>query len=115
MLPVEEKTRQKEAVICFAHKGDTFPYRDHDAYLREAPVCKRLVIKLAPKWTKKFLDIYVPCRDTMPGFTIFGLVLDLRGFKNRDSSHEMFSNSIGFTHKSRYSMKTSWKPYFKVS
>ena len=35
------------------HKGDTFPYRNDEASLREAPVCKRLVIKLAPQWTKK--------------------------------------------------------------
>ena len=41
----------------FVHKGDTFPYRNHEASLREAPVCKRLVIKFAPKWTKKILDI----------------------------------------------------------
>ena len=41
----------------FAHKGDMFPYRNHEASLREAPVCKRLVIKLMPQWTKKFLDI----------------------------------------------------------
>ena len=54
---------------------------------------------------KKFLDIYVPCRDTMPSFTIFGLILDLQGFKNRDSSHKMFSNSTWFTHKSRVPTK----------
>ena len=54
---------------------------------------------------KKILDKYVPCRDTMPGFTIFRWVLDLRGFKNRDSSHEMFSNSTRFTHESRVPTK----------
>ena len=57
---------------------------------------------------KKFLDIYVPCHDTMPGFMIFGLVLDLWGFKNGDSSHKMFSNSTRFTHESRVPTR-SWQ------
>src|SRR5215216_6583985 len=50
----------------FAHKGETFPYRNHEASWREAPVCKRLVIKLAPKWTKKSLTymchVVTPCQ-----------------------------------------------------
>ena len=35
----------------FAHKGDTFPYGNHEASLREAPVSKRFIIKLGPNWT----------------------------------------------------------------
>ena len=53
MLPIDDNTRRKEVVIMFRHKGDTFPFQNHEASLREAPVCKRLVIKLAPQWTKK--------------------------------------------------------------
>ena len=45
------------------------------------------------------------CRDTMADFMISSLVLDLRGFKNRYSSHEMFSNSTRFTHESRVPTK----------
>ena len=44
---------EKRQWLRFAHKGNTFPYRNHEASLREAPVCKRLVIKLAPQWTNK--------------------------------------------------------------
>ena len=100
MLPVEENTRRKEAVITFRQQGEHVSLSEPRGFFERSFSFKSLVIKHAPKWTKKFLDIYVPCHDTMPGFTIFRLVLDLRRFKNQDSSHEMFSNITRFTHES---------------
>ena len=57
------------------------------------------------KYLVLVVSIGVRCRDTMAGFTIFSLVLDLRGFKNRDSSHENFQ----IAHGSLTKVDIQWK------
>ena len=51
------------------------------AFLRQAPVCKKLTPKLVPIRPKKYRSMLVPCHDTMPSFMIFRRVLDLQELK----------------------------------
>ena len=48
----------------FAHKGDTFPYRNPKASMMEAPVCKRLV-KTCAKMDEKNSSTYM-CHVVTP-------------------------------------------------
>ena len=48
MLPVEENTRRKEAVITFHPQGEHVSLLEPRGFLREAPVCKKLIPKLVP-------------------------------------------------------------------
>ena len=53
------------------------------AFLREAPVCKKLTPKLVPIRPKNYRSMLVPCHDTMPSLMIFKHVLELQGLKNK--------------------------------
>src|SRR3954464_13593772 len=75
------------------------------AFLREAPVCKKLSPKLVPIRDTNYRSMLVPCHDTMPSFMIFRRVLDLRELKNQVSqsfrpSHDaqMFEFHSHFLH-----------------
>ena len=75
------------------------------AFLREAPLYKKLTPKLVPIHPKKYHGMLVPCHDTMPSFMIFRRVLDLHELKNQVSqsfqpSHdaEMFEFHSLFLH-----------------
>src|SRR5215216_2896968 len=55
------------------------------AFLREAPVCKKLTPKLVPIRPENYRSMLVPCQDTIPSFMIFRHVLDLQELKNQVS------------------------------
>ena len=55
------------------------------AFLREAPVCKKLTPKLVPIRPKNYRGMLVPCHDTTPSFMIFRRILDLHELKNQVS------------------------------
>ena len=64
-----------------SHTEVTRSLSEPRAFLREAPVCKKLTPKLVPIRPKKYRTMLVPCHDTMPSFMIFRRVLDLQELK----------------------------------
>ena len=82
---VEENTRLEEgAIIVWPTRGHVSLSKPR-GFLRQAPVCKRFLIKLGPNWQCFYHDIYEAWCDTMPPLMTFWWVLDLQRFKNRDS------------------------------
>ena len=70
-----------------SHTEVTRSLSEPRAFLREAPVCKKLTPKLVPIEPKKYRSMLVPCHDTMPSFMIFKRVLDLQELKNQVSQY----------------------------
>ena len=68
-----------------SHKEVTCSLSEPRAFLREAPVCKKLTPKLVPIRPENYRSMLVPCHDTMPSFMIFRRVLDLQELKNQVS------------------------------
>ena len=68
-----------------SHTEVTRSLSEPQAFLREAPVCKKLTPKLVPIRPKNYRSMSVPCHDTMPGFMIFRHVLGLSELKNQVS------------------------------
>ena len=69
-----------------SHTEVTHSLSEPRAFLREAPVCKKLTPKLVPIRPKKnYRSMFVPCHETMPSFTIFRHVLELQELKNQVS------------------------------
>ena len=80
MLPVEENTRLKDAVITFRPQGGHVSLSEPRGFFeRSSSFCKRFVIKLGHIGQCFYHDIYVPC------FMNSRRVLDLLEFKNRVS------------------------------
>ena len=68
-----------------SHTEVTRSLSEPRAFLREAPVCKKLIPKLVPIRPKNYHDMLVTCHDTIPSFMIFRHVLDLQELKNQVS------------------------------
>ena len=67
------------------HTEVTCSLSEPRAFLREAPVCKKLTPKLVLVRPKNYRSMLVPCHDTIPSFMIFRRVLDLDDLKNQVS------------------------------
>ena len=88
-----------------SHTEVTRSLSEPRAFVREAPVCKKLIPKLVPIRPFFFHNMLVPCHDTMPSLMIFGHVLELQELKNQFSqsfrpSHDaqMFEFHSHFLH-----------------
>ena len=72
-------------MYVISHTELTPPLTEPRAFLREAPVCKKLIPKLSQFGQKIYHSMLLPCHDTMPSFMIFRRVLDLQELKNQVS------------------------------
>ena len=70
-----------------SHTKVTRSLSEPRAFLREAPVCKKLIPKLVTIQQKNYHSMLVSCHDTMPSFMIFRRVLDLQELKNQVSQY----------------------------
>ena len=68
-----------------SHMEVTRSLSEPRAFLREAPVCKKLTPKLVPIRPKKLPQHLGAMSDTMPSFMIFRRLLDLQELKNQVS------------------------------
>ena len=91
-----KKIKAGEGIVrmSFYKKKVTCPLLEPQAFLREAPVCKKLTPELVPIWPKNYRSMLVPCHDTMPSFMIFKRVLELQEFKNQGHTCD-FSTNFG--------------------
>ena len=64
-------------MYVISHTEVTRSLSEPRAFLREAPVYKKLTPKLVAIRPKNYRSMLVPCHDTMPSFMIFRRVLEL--------------------------------------
>ena len=66
--------------IWIMHTKVTRSLPEPRAFLREAPICRKLIPKFVPIMQFFYHSMVVPWHDTMPSFMIFMRVLDLQEF-----------------------------------
>ena len=76
------KKIKEGAAYVVSHTEVTHSLSEPRAFLREAPVCKKLIPENLSKGCQFFyLNMLVPWNDTMPSFMTFRQVLNLQEFK----------------------------------